>query len=119
MSIAAEVSAALREAGVATAGAPLIAQIVRTSQGAQTPWDTRGFTETETFPVAVVVDTFAQAHIDGTLVRADDLRVMAEAVVEPTTADKLRIDGKDHAILSVRALKPGGVALMYEMQCRR
>ena len=120
MTLAGEVSAALREAGVATAGAPQIAQLVVSTDGRQTPWDTGAFAQETLTPLAIVTDTYSQGVVDGTLIRADDLRVMADAgPVAPSTAHKLRIGGVDHAIVAARPLAPGGVALMWELQCRR
>ena len=120
MTLAAEVAAALREAGVATAGAPQIAQLVVRTDGMQTPWDTEAFEQETLHPLAIVTETYSQGVVDGTLIRADDLRVMVEAgPVEPTTAHRLRIGGADHAIVAVRGVAVRGVALMWEVQCRR
>lgn len=120
MTIAAEVASALREAGVATAGAPQIAQLVVREGGPDTPWGEIGAAETP-YPLVIVTEAYSQGVVDGTLVRADDLRVMAEATgpVTPSTAHKLRIGGVDHAIVAARPLAPGGVVLMWELQCRR
>ena len=119
MTLAAEVAAALREAGIATAGAPQVAQLVMSEGGPTTPWGEDEPTETLT-PLVIVTDTYSQGLVDGTLIMAGDRRVMVEAgPVAPSTAHKLRIGGEDYAIVAVRPLAPGGVALMYEVQVRR
>ena len=118
--IRAEVAAALAEASAAVGDGPLIVTLVRTAGGPQTPWDTSAFTETAETSLRAVVGRYDRRLVDGTLIMAGDRRVMVEAgPVEPTTADRLRIGGEDYAIVAVRPLAPGGVALMYEVQVRR
>ena len=118
--IRAEVATALAEASSAVGDGPLTVTLLRGSEGRQTPWDTDAFAATAKTPLRAVVGRHDRRLVDGTLIRADNLRVMVEAgSVEPTTAHRLRIGGADHAIVAVRPLALGGVALMWELQVRR
>lgn len=111
--IAAEVAAGLAEAGTTV-------MLVRSSGGGS-PWDENPAAPSETLtPLRAVIGRYDRRLVDGSLIRADDLRVMVEAgPVEPTTADKLRIGGVDYAIVSVRPTFYQAGAVVWEVQCRR
>jgi hypothetical protein len=117
--IAAEVAAALREVGQETGAGDFIATLIRPAAQPVNPWgDPEG--DPTSHPVAVMVENYAQNLIDGTLIRAEDRRVMMEAAgITPTTADRLLIGGQEYAILAVHPEAPGGVALYFVCQCRR
>lgn len=118
--IRAEVAAALAEASAAVGDGPLTVTLVRETGGPATPWDTGAFAVTAETSLRAVVGRYDRRLVDGTLIRADDLRVMVEAgPVEPRTSDNLRIGGADYAVVAVRPTAPGGVALMWELQCRK
>lgn len=71
-------------------------------------------------PVGIMLDTFTKRHHDKWEVRSTDLLVIMEATGPvPTQGDTLEVSGLDYAVLAVDPLAPGGVALMYECQCRR
>jgi hypothetical protein len=114
-----DVRRGLGEASSATGKGKLTVVLVQASGGPTTPWGAGAATETDT-PLRAVIGSYDRRLVDGSLVRADDLRVMVEAgPVEPSTADTLKIGGVAHSIVSVRPTSPGGVALMWELQCRR
>jgi hypothetical protein len=118
VSIAAEVAAAIREVGNATGNGPLIATLIRPAAQPTNPWDAPA-SAPSLIPVAVMVESYSQGLIDGTLIRAEDRRVMMEATgIVPTTADRISISGKEYAILSVAPEAPSGVALFYNLHCR-
>lgn len=117
--IAAEVAAALREVGQETGAGELIATLIRPAPQPQNPWDPPAGEPSE-HPLAVMVESYEQNDIDGTLIRAEDRRVMMEAAgITPTTADRLKIGTDEYAILSAQPEAPGGVALFFVLQCRR
>lgn len=70
----------------------------------------------------VLYDEFTIDEIDGTLVRASDLKIIVGAdklEIEPTTFDKFKDgDGMIYAILKVTPLRPAGVVVLWELQCR-
>ena len=109
----AEVAAGLAEAGTTVT-------LVR-STGGGSPWDVDPAAPTETLtPLRAVIGRYDRRLVDGSLVGADDVRAMVEAgPVEPTTADKLRIGGVDHAIVSARPTFYQAGAVVWELQCRR
>lgn len=116
--IAAEVTAALAEASGAV-GDGAQATLIRPGAQPQTPWDAPGGAPT---PQAVwtIAEAYRQDMVDGTLIRAEDRRVMLEPVTPaPTTADRLSIGGTEYAIVAVQPEAPAGVALYYICQCRR
>lgn len=116
--LAAEVAAALREAGAAVGDGALLATLTRTPQKVN-PWDAAPADPT-THSVAVVVAAYSTGQVDGTLIQAQDRRVLIEAAgVSPAAHDMLTIGGVVYNIITVATLAPGGVDLMYEAQCRR
>jgi hypothetical protein len=117
--IAAEVAAALREAGAEVGnGAPLIATLTRTPRR-ENPGDPDPGPPVA-YPVAVVISEYDLRHVDGTQIQAQDRRVLMEAAgVAPMPGDKLTVNGTAYNVIRAMPLDPGGVALMYEVQARR
>ncbi len=115
--IAAEISAALREAATETGDGELIATL--TKKGTQdSPWDDPATPTTHS--VAVVVTEYDLRHVDGVLIQAQDRRVLVEAAgVVPKPSDTLTIGGVVYNVIRSMPLDPGGVALMFEVQARR
>ena len=117
-SIAAEVTAAIREASAATGAGPLNGTLVRPAAQPANPWDTPAGAPLS-IPVSCLVEMYDARQIDGTLIRVEDRRVMVAAEgTEPTVADRLVVGGVSYAIVSVKPEAPGGVALYYVCQCR-
>jgi hypothetical protein len=115
--IAAEVAAALREAGVATGNGPLVAALAPVAIGG-TP-ASPGPTP-DPVDVVVVVEEFRATEIDGARIRSGDKKVMMEAQGPvPKTGDGLTISGVAHRVEMVWPLSPAGVDLMYTVQARR
>ena len=116
--IAAEVTAALAEAAGDT-GDGQQAVLIRPSSQPQNPWDDPPGAPTET-SVWAVAEAYSKNMVDGTLIRAEDRRVMVEAVSPaPTTADRLRLGAVEYEIVRVDPEAPAGVALYHICQCRR
>ncbi|MCA2013515.1 hypothetical protein LCM17_18640 [Cereibacter sphaeroides] len=117
--IAAEIAAALREAGAEVGdGAPLIATLTKTPRpenpGDPDPGPPVGYA------VAVMVSDYDLQHVDGTQIQAHDRQVLMEAAeVAPLPGDKLTVNGTAYNVIRAMPLEPGGVALMYEVQCRK
>ena len=61
---------------------------------------------------------YPAAMIDGKDVLRTDARLILESQVEPVITDFLYYDLKDHAVISVRRLAPGGIAVIYVVQAR-
>lgn len=80
-------------------------------------------------PAKLVVTSFTAREIDGTRIRADDLKVLVAAeglAVEPTTLDRVveaqqvgSPNGPSLAIVNVEPLSPAGMAVVFTLQCRR
>jgi hypothetical protein len=125
LAIAAEVAAALAEAGAATGNGPLIGSLKkRAGNPAAPPQNPFAVATPPTppapVPVTIIEGSYDLRHIDGVMILATDRKVMMDATGPvPAPGDTLEIGGLDHAIISVRPEAPGGVALMYEVQCRR
>ncbi len=75
------------------------------------------YSDTE-IDVTIAIMDFSWGLVDGTQIKAGDRKIYMTAATEPTTADKLRISGKDNAIITVKPLAPAGTAVMYEVQVR-
>lgn len=119
--IAAEVAAALREAGAEVGtGSPLIATLTKTPRR-QNPGDPDPGPPVN-HSVAVLISEYDRRHVDGTQIQAQDRRVLMEAVgigVVPLPGDKLTVGGTVYNVITAMPLDPGGVAIMYEVQCRK
>jgi hypothetical protein len=73
-----------------------------------------------TQPVWAISEAYRKDLIDGTMIRAEDRRVMVEPISPaPTTADKLTIGADTYNILRVDPEAPGGVAFYFVCQCRK
>jgi len=84
------------------------------------PWDPPGTTTTH--PATVAVVTYDQDHRDGTLIRADDLRVLVSVAgldIEPAVSDKLIVGGETYNIVHVAPLGPDGVPRFHDLQVRK
>lgn len=117
-SIAAEVNAALAEVASDVGSGAFFVTLIQDSGEPSTPWQTDTSSETQT-NINAVVQMYPRRLIDGTLIRESDRRVMMSATgPRPTTADRLVVEGRSHAIVSVRETAPSGVPLYYEVQAR-
>lgn len=86
-----------------------------------TPWAPEPGEPTYHTATVAVVD-YEQEHRDGTLIQANDLRVLVSVEgldIVPTLADRLTIGGAEYSIANVTPLAPDGTARMYELQVRR
>lgn len=119
--IAAEIAAALSEVGDATGTGPLIATVTRApANAAVNPWNTTYNTPPTTFNINVIRDAWGFGQVDGTLIRATDLKLMAQAgVVVPTVADTITLAGVIYEIMNVMPEAVGGVDLFYIIQARK
>jgi len=119
--IAAEITSALIEVGTDTGEGALVATVTRQPEdAATTPWGTPSTTQLSTFSTTVIRDAWTRSEIDGTLIRATDLKLMMQAgVVVPTVADTLTLAGETYNIMSVMPEAVGGVDLYYIIQARK
>jgi len=73
-------------------------------------------------PATVAVVTYDQAYRDGTLIQANDLRILVSVEgldIVPTVSDRLTVGGVQGASINLAPLGPDGVARFYDMQVRR
>ena len=62
---------------------------------------------------------YSLANIDGTNIRAGDIRLMASFGEVPKVDDKLYWGEKEYTIVSLREIKPDGkTVIYYDVQCR-
>ncbi len=116
-SIASEVTIALASLASEVGDGVFDVAIIRPTGDPAQPW--LAPTSSDTIPVVANVQMYSRNLVDGTLIQAGDRKVMiaADGPV-PTTADKLRIAGKDYSIVNVEPYEPQGVALYYIVQAR-
>lgn len=72
--------------------------------------------------VKAVFTHYKLKDVDGELIRADDKMCLVAAsslAAEPTTSDKIKEGSMEWAVVSVKVIKPGDVALLYKIQVRR
>lgn len=66
-----------------------------------------------------LISVFDFDKIDGTVIKKEDVLVMASLPCTPTTEDILEISGKMYAIITVRVISPDAkTEIYYELQCR-
>ena len=116
MTLAAEIAAALAEAGTATAGAPLLATFTRRTGGPATPWDA-GAPTVITFALTAVDIGFRNrlSGADQTPRRAHVLTVDAIGQA-PEIGDRVTLMGRSYTVLAVEPLAPGGEVLLYDVE---
>lgn len=118
--IAAEVNAALRDASVSVGDGELIATLSHVDTDGFGPPNRPTPALTQDYPVAVVVSSFSALERQASSIQAGDVKVLCQALaVEPSTRDSITINGVRYQITNVTTLRPGGVALMHMLQCRR
>ena len=119
MSIAAEIEAGIQEAVDATGGS-LTVRIAR--KGTRTgPAHAPTFGTDTFFDCVALVSSFKAKDRANTLIEAGDVKVLVGSVtltIEPTTADRIEINGKMHDIVEVMPLRPSGDDLMYTIAAR-
>jgi hypothetical protein len=116
--IAAEVNAALAEASIATGDGTLTVMLLEPAAQPANPWDSPAGAPTE-HEVNAVISDYPLSMIDGTLIRQGDKRLMISATGPAPKVNWRVISGAvNYAILTVREIGPGGVALYYELQVR-
>ena len=77
------------------------------------------FTETSTFTVSGVVDTYSKDEINGTTIHNGDIKLTIEAKGHiPENGDVATIESKDYRVMNVLPVSPAGVAIIYEVQLR-
>lgn len=68
--------------------------------------------------VRIVEIGYKQSERDGTLIEANDRRVMMDASTTPTSQDRI-VDGSDEfVVVNVEAIKPGPTPIAYMLQLR-
>lgn len=121
--VAADVAAGLLEAGTTAA-------IIRDGVPTGPAYDPTPGVDI-TAPCTVAFDSFRASEIDGTMIQRGDVKVLMAVTGfaiaadkdgnnanTPTPADRLLASGKQYAIIDVKPLRPGGVAVMWEIQAR-
>lgn len=116
MTLAAEIAAALAEAGTATAGAPLRATFTRRAGGPVAPWDAPS-PAVSTFALTVLDSGWKTRFAAGELTsrRAHVLTVEATGQ-PPMIGDKVTLLGASYTVLAVEPLAPGGEVLLYDVE---
>lgn len=67
----------------------------------------------------VMQDTLGLGLIDGSTIRAGDVRLMCAAEgIRPTTADRVTVQGVTYAVALCEPFAPGGVDLFYDLLLR-
>jgi hypothetical protein len=117
--IAAEVSAAIAEAGAATGDGPLFATISRPGIADETTYPVTPAAAT-THTCTVVLTEYSDRDRNGTNIRVGDIKALIapDAESDPRNGDSLIVGGKTYKMVNVMAVKPGGIVLLWEVQCR-
>ena len=68
--------------------------------------------------IDMLVDTFKNKEIDGTLVKAGDIKVYSVPTVPIETDDLIVVNGKDYIIYYVEPIQPAKTLLLYILYAR-
>ena len=79
------------------------------------PTATEEYTEHK---IDMLVDTFKNKEIDGTLVKAGDIKVYSVPTVPIETDDLIVVNGKDYIIYYVEPIQPAKTLLLYILYVR-
>lgn len=126
--IAAEVAAALAEAGaeLSNDGQPLKATVQRTSGADESTYPPTLGSVTD-YTTTAIVSQYSARDRDGTEITTRDVKVMlavpltdgAGSTTEPQNGDTLELsDGRTLHLVNVMPLRPAGVSLMWTCQAR-
>lgn len=99
--------------------------LARTAKGPRDP-DTGGTpTVITNYHGSAFRDTYAKTDIDGTLIKASDVKLLVSPVLldgsdtpEPTTQDTILFDGKKYTVAAVLPWNYAGLAVGFEVQAR-
>lgn len=120
--IAAEIKSALEEAAIATGrNAPLTGTLLKDTPANLDVYPPVMGGETS-YPITCLLTQYSPTQIDGVGILSTDIRVLVAAhglAVAPSTNDRLNIEGEIFYIANSPSLRPGGVALMYDIQARK
>jgi len=116
--IAAQIAAALGDAGAAVGDGPLLGVIKR--KGTQTgPVYEPVFGPDVTHNFTVILGSFSERERADTAIKATDTKITASiGGVVPEVSDKIAINGVDYQIYGIDPLNPGGEALLYKIWAR-
>jgi len=115
--IAAEVTAALREAGEAVGDGPLIGTIKRKPSYGPDYAPVYGQDTPHSFPV--ILGSFDERERADTAIEATDTKITASVSdIVPRVSDTITVQGVDFQVYGVDPLKPGGTDLMYKIWAR-
>ena len=94
------------------------ATLRRTTQGAYDPSTGAAVpTVTQLSTVAVVLD-YPQKYVDGTLIKQGDKQAFLDPTHAPAQGDELAWQGVNYQVVSIKAVSPAGVPVLYEAQLR-
>jgi hypothetical protein len=114
MTIAAEVLAALQEAGAAVGDGPLVLMFTRKGEAAN-PWDAAG-AET-TYELTAIDEGIKEVYASGSAATRKARFLMVDAIgTAPAIGDSVAIAGASHDVLAVMPEAPGGIALYYMVE---
>ena len=125
--IAAEIAAALAEAGEAVGTGPYLCTIRRAPvDEATTPWAMPSANDSVDYEVTAIEDVRDIRDMSGTLIGMQKRTLTINATgVQPLKSDRIAVgvapadvtaDTVFEEILAVKPLAPGGVALLYELE---
>lgn len=73
---------------------------------------------TSTYTALCHPSQYNSEEIDGTLIKRDDLRLIAYTATTPLVGDTVTIDGLSHRLQNVQRIKAQGTDVVYILQAR-
>lgn len=117
--LAAEIATAFAEGSAAVGDGALTVTILRDGATTGPSYDPTIGPDAE-YPVNALVGTFNVYERANSLVEANDIKITVAAGqgVEPTNADRVSLNGAEHAIKRVEPFNIGGPALYYTLHLK-
>lgn len=115
--IAAEVAAGIREAAIATGDGELVVTFIRAGE-ATGPSYAPTFGPPTRHDATAILSNFTVRERESSLVALNDLKLLVAndgLTINPTTQDKIEVQGVEYQIKNIDPVKPGGVILMWSI----
>lgn len=116
-----EIAAALDEVTTELGGAPLRGVLIKDTPANMDVYPPQPAGESR-YPITVMFDDYSPMEIDGGAVLSTDARLLVAAyglAVPIDTNDRIQIGSETFYVANSPSMRPGGIALLYDVQARK
>ena len=92
----------------------------RSIPGGYNPATGDAFSSETTWYTPAVIDTYSRKEIDGSMIQQNDFKLLIPGVApRPLSGDSVVVAGVTVWVVSVEAVAPAGVPILFTVQCRK